>query len=166
MSGEIPPEATISTRVLLRVIVSLIALWSLFSGIMLTAFHGASSGALGAGVADDAGQRLVGVHLLLLVPAYFMIAWQPERYGGMIWLPFFGQVVVISAVGYSILTSDTNFSDGILAVAVSLILGSLFGFVWISQQRIVARTRLEAELEDQDLSESAWDEEATSELEA
>ncbi len=162
MSGELPTEAAISTRLLLRVIVFLIALWSLFAGVMLTAFNGASSGALGAGVADDAGQRLAGVHLLLLVPAYVMIAWQPERYGGLIWLPFFGQVAVASAVGYSIITSDTDFSDGILAVAVSLILGGLFGFVWISQQRSVAQARLEAE----DESDSARDEEAASELEA
>ena len=162
MSGETPPEAAISTRILLRVIVLLIALWSLFAGVMLTAFHGASSGALGAGVADDAGQRLVGVHLLLLVPAYLMIAWNPERYSGMIWLPFFGQVAVVGTVGYSILSNDTNFSDGILAVAVSLILGGLFGFVWITQQRSIAR----AQLEDDDEPDSILAEQSLPDVEA
>jgi hypothetical protein len=140
-------DATISTRVLTRVIVLLIALWSFIAGIVLVGFHGASSGALGAGVTDHAGQRLVGAHLLILVPAYVVLALQPERYQVFFWLPFAGQLAIVLSVGYGIVTGGTDFQDGILAVAVSAILVGLLAFVWISEQRSVARTRAENEEE-------------------
>ena len=139
------PDVTISTRLLLRLIVFLIGLWSLFCGVILLALHGASAGALGAGVADEAGQRLVGAHMLVLVPLYLLIAWHPERYGGFLWLPFAAQLVVVTVVGYNILAGDTDVGDGILAVAVgSLFVGPL-GFLWISEQRTVARLKMDAE---------------------
>ncbi len=144
MNDDAPVQASISTRLLIRLIVLLIAIWSLFAGLVLVGFHGAGSGALGAGVADDAGQRLVGAHLLLLTPVYLLIAWKPQRYEGLVWLPFFGQVIIALAVGYNIITGDTSFGDGILAVAVSSILAGLLAFVWITEQRDVARAKMEA----------------------
>ena len=141
-------EATISTRLLMRVIVGLIALWSLVAGIVLVAFHGASAGALGAGVDDEAGQRLLGAHLIILVPAYLLLVWRPEQYLGLLWLPFAAQMAVLLAVGYSIIGGVTDFEDGIIAVAVSAIFIGLLSFVWITEQRTLARQKLEeAEME-------------------
>lgn len=147
-----PPDAAISTRVLTRLIVALIAIWSLIAGIVLVGFQGASSGALGAGVADHAGQRLVGAHLLVLGPAYLLLAWRPERHQAFLWLPFAGQLAIVFAVGYSILTGETDFEDGILAVAVSAILIVLLAFVWISEQRSVARRKAGAAEQSPDLA--------------
>lgn len=146
--GSAPAQdASISTRLLTRLIIGLIAIWSLVAGIVLVGFHGASSSALGAGVTDEAGQRLVGAHLLVLVPAYVLLLWQLDRYQALLWLPFAAQVAVVLAVGYSILTGATDFEDGILAVAVSAILAGLLGFVWVTEQRTLARRKLkEAEL--------------------
>jgi len=138
------PDAVISTRLLTRVLIFLVALWSFLAGIVLVAFHGASAGALGAGVTDDAGQRLVGAHLLLLTPAYLLIAWRPERHKSFLWLPFAGQLALAATVGYGILAGETEFGDGILAFAVGAIFVVLLGFVWMSEQRAVARAKFEA----------------------
>ncbi len=138
------PDAAISTRLLTRILILLIAVWSLLAGIVLVAFHGASAGALGAGVTDEAGQRLVGAHLLVLTPAYLLIAWRLERYQSFLWLPFAGQLALALSVGYGILAGETEFGDGILAFAVGAIFVVLLGFVWISEQRTLARAKLEA----------------------
>jgi hypothetical protein len=144
VATEPSSDATISTRLLTRIIVLLIASWTTVAGIVLVGFHGATSGALGAGVTDDAGQRLLGAHLLILVPAYLLLAWRLERYQGFLWLPFAAQLATTLAVGYSILTGETDFGDGVLAAAVSGIFVALLSFVWISEQRTVARARFEA----------------------
>jgi hypothetical protein len=146
-----PAEASISTRLLTRLIIGLIALWSLVAGIVLVGFHGAGTGALGAGVGDEAGQRLAGAQMLVLVPVYVVLLWQLDRYQALLWLPFAAQLAIVCAVAYNIVTGVTAFEDGILAVAVSAILGSLLGFVWITEQRTLASQKLEeAELDEAD----------------
>jgi hypothetical protein len=139
------PDAAISTRLLMRLIIGLIALWSLIEGIVLVGFQGAASGALGAGIVDDAGQRLVGAHLLVLAPVYLLIAWRLERYESLIWLPFAGQLAVVLSVGYAIVSGETSFGDGILAATLSAIFVGLLAFVWVTEQRSVSRQQLEEE---------------------
>jgi hypothetical protein len=143
-------DVAISTRILTRVIILLVAVWSLLCGLVMVGFQGAGSGALGAGVTDAAGQRLVGAHLLLLTPAYLLLAWRPDRYSAFLWLPFAGQLVVALTVGYSILTGDTDFGDGVLPVAVGGIFVVLLGFVWVSEQRSIAQAKLEPDQAPQD----------------
>jgi hypothetical protein len=140
-----PPQATVSIRVLTRVVILLVAAWNSVAGLVLVAFHGASSGALGAGVEDEAGQRLLGVHLLILVPAYLLIAWKPERYQGFQWLPYAGQVGATVVVAYNLLSGDTKVSDGILALAIGVIFVVLLSFLWITEQRTLARLQMEAQ---------------------
>jgi hypothetical protein len=123
----------------------LIAAWSFVYGAVLAFFHDASTGALGAGVEDVAAQRLVGAHMLLLVPVYVLIAWHPDRYPTLHWLPFGGQLAVFFAVGYSMLAGTIGVSDGILPVSVSSIFLGLLLFIWITEQRAVAKAKLEAE---------------------
>jgi len=139
------PETSISTRLLTRILIALIAVWSLLAGIALVFFQGSGSSALGAGVTDVAGQRLLGAHLIVLAPAYALLAWHSERYQGLLWLPFALQLAVFFAVGYSILIGDREFGDGVIAIAVSAIFIGLLGFVWITEQRTLARMRLEEE---------------------
>jgi hypothetical protein len=135
-------DTTISTRILMRIVVGMMAIWSLLAGLVLVFFHGSGSGALGAGVFDASGQRLAGAHMLVLVPVYVLIALKPERYPMMPWLPFAGQAAVFFSVGYSILSGGTEFGDGILPVAVSGIFLGLLGFIWISEQRAIAHERM------------------------
>jgi hypothetical protein len=143
-----PEETAISTVVLTRVLIALIAVWSLIAGLVLVFFQGTGSGSLGAGVEDVAGQRLLGAHLMVLAPLYGLIAWHNTQYKGLFWLPFASQLVVFFAVGYSILIGDTELGDGLVPVAVSAMFIGLLGFVWISEQRALARRRLDEEDED------------------
>ena len=146
MSGRLTqPETSISTQLLTRILTGLIAVWSLLAGFALVFFQGSGSSALGAGVTDVAGQRLLGAHLIVLAPVYALLAWHSERYQGLLWLPFASQLAVFFAVGYSILIGDTDFGDGVIAMSVSGIFIGLLGFVWITEQRTLARIRLEAE---------------------
>ncbi len=147
-TARVRPETSISTIVLTRILIALIAIWSLVTGLVMVCFQGASSGALGAGVEDVAGQRLLGAHLIVLAPAYALIAWRYTEYRGLSWLAFASQLAVFFTVGYSILIGDTEFGDGMVAVTVSGIFIGLLGFVWISEQRTLARLRLEEEEED------------------
>jgi len=139
-------ETTISTRLLSRIIVGLIAVWSALAGLVLVGFEGAASGALGVGILDRAGQRLIGVHLLVLVPVYLLIALRPDRYRGLLWLPLAAQLAASLTISYNILAGDTDVEDGLLAVAVGAIFVCLLGFVWVTEQRAAARQRMEADL--------------------
>ena len=158
-AAPVPIETSISTTLLTRILILLIAVWSLIAGLVLVFFQGNGSGALGAGVEDVAGQRLLGAQLIVLTPVYALIAWRHERYKGLFWLPFASQLAVFFAVGYSILIGDTDFGDGMVAVAVSGIFLGLMGFVWISEQRTLARMRLEDEDEMPWLSQDTASEE-------
>jgi len=139
------PQATVSIPVLTRVVILLVAVWDAFAGLVLVAFHGASAGALGAGVEDEAGQRLLGVHLLVLVPAYLLLAWKPERNRGFQWLPYAGQGGATVVIGYNLLSGDTSFGDGVLAFAVGLIFVILLSFLWITERRTLAQMQLDAQ---------------------
>ncbi|HXH22917.1 MAG TPA: hypothetical protein VNN10_12895 [Dehalococcoidia bacterium] len=140
-------QATISTEILTRLVILLIAAWDAIAGLVLLAFRGASAGALGAGVEDRAGQRLLGAHLLVLVPVYLILAWKPRRFVQLLWLPFAAQGAVVLVIGYNMLEGDTEFGDGILAFAVGLIFVVLLAFLWVSEQRTIARLKSEAEIE-------------------
>ena len=144
-SPVVKRETVISTKLLMRILIALIAAWSLLAGCALVFFQGSGSSALGAGVSDVAGQRLLGAQLIVLAPVYGLLAWRSERYHGLIWLPFASQLAVFFSVGYSILIGDTDFGDGVIAVMVSAIFIGLMGFVWITEQRSLAHMRLEEE---------------------
>jgi hypothetical protein len=137
------PATAISTRLLLRIIILFIAAWSLLLGSVLVAFGDAGAGALGVGVTDPAGQRLAGALLLVLAPAYLLIAFRLDRYEAFVWLPIAAQIAVALTVGLSLLAGDTAFVDGILACALSGFFAALLGYVWIAEQRMVAKNKLE-----------------------
>lgn len=139
------PDTSISTQLLSRILTGLIAIWSLLAGVALVFFQGSGSSALGAGVTDIAGQRLLGAHLIILAPVYALLAWHSDRYQGLLWLPFASQLAVFFAVGYGILVGQTEFGDGVIAISVSGIFIGLMGFVWITEQRTLARIRFEEE---------------------
>src|SRR3970040_2125355 len=127
MSPE-PPEVTVSARLLMRMVIVLVAFWSLAEGLVLLAFQGAATGALGAGVEDEGGQRLLGAHLLILIPAYLLIAWRLDRYYALVWLPLAAQAGAALVVGFSMLNGTTAIGDGILPFAVGLIFVTLLGY--------------------------------------
>lgn len=146
MVSETPrPQTQVSTELIIRIVILLLAVWTAIAGVALLAFQGATTGALGAGLEDEGAQRLLGGHLLILVPVYVFLAWRPERFLLLLWLPFAAQAVVVLVIGYNMLEGDTDVGDGILAFTVSLIFVVLLGFLWITDQRTLARLKMEAE---------------------
>lgn len=147
MAGPDGGEAPSSSAMLIRLTVVLIAVWSGAAGLMLTIFAGEGAGALGSGVADDAGSRLAGAHMLVLTPLYVLIAWMPHRFAMLLWVPFFAQAATALMIAYSIMAGDTNTLDGLPFMVISGSLAGLLGFFWVSEQRAVARRKYEASLE-------------------
>lgn len=142
MTIENPADATVSIRVLTRIVVFLIALWSLLSGLVMLAFHGAGSDAMGAGLTDEAGQRLVGAHLLIFAAIFFLIALRFDRFGGLLWLPLIVQFATAATITYGMVNGDTDFGDGVLPVAVGVIFTSLLSFLLITERRMAAMEKL------------------------
>ena len=136
-------QPAVSTEVLTRIVVLLVAAWTFICGVVLLGFHGASRGALGAGLSDEAAQRLLGAQLLILVPVYLLIAVRLNTYRSLFWLPCASQAAVVLVVGYNMLKGDSSFGDSILTFAVSLIFVALLAFVWISERRITAQMQME-----------------------
>jgi len=153
-----PESEPASRAAVARALLLLITAWSLLAGLALLA---AGEGALA--LADDAGQRLVGAHMLVLTPLYFLIAWKPDRYWSLIWVPLFAQAAMFFSVAYSMLVGDTGFTDGILAVVVSGVLAGLLGFVWISEQRATVVQQYEARHQSQQASEAEAEQQQTGE---
>jgi hypothetical protein len=139
------PETAISTRLLLRLIIVFVAAWTLLHGVVLLGFSDAAEGALGLGISDPAGQRITGALLLVLVPAYILVALRIDRYAAFVWLPLAAQVTVALTTAWSVLAGDTSFSDGVLTCVVSGFCGALLAYVWIAEQRMVATGKLSSD---------------------
>lgn len=138
------PAPRASTAVLTRLAVLIVALWSLMAGLSLVVFVGTEAGFLGNGVTDSTGQRLAGAHMLVLTPLYLLIAWRPQRYGTLLWLPFLANTAVALAVVYGIIEGDIDFIDGLPLALVSALVAGFLGFVWVTEARSEARDGFEA----------------------
>ncbi len=130
---EPPPAPVISAQSAMRLLLALLALWTLLSGLTLTFFQDASGATIGGGLEGgegEAAQRLLGVHLLVLAPIYGLLSWEPQRYRLLVWLPFAAQGGVVIATLYDILTGDRDFIDGALPLFVAGVFFVLLVYVW------------------------------------
>lgn len=118
-----------------RLVVFLLAVWNVFAGLSLTIFQGATSDSLGAGSADEAAQRLLGVHMLVLAPVFFALAWKPEKYGVFLWLAYLSQAAIAAATAFDLLAGNRDIEDGALPLVVSLIFLSLLVYLWMAGRR-------------------------------
>jgi len=128
-----PPQATINAQSALRLILLLLTMWTLLSGLALTFFQGASGATIGGGLEGgqgDAAQRLLGVHLLVLAPVYGLIAWQPERYRLIGWLPYAVQGGVVLVTLFDIVTGKRGIQDAALPLFVALVFLVLLVYFW------------------------------------
>ncbi len=117
-----PPEAVISAQGALRLLLALLALWTFFSGLTLTFFQDAAAATIGGGLGGSEGgaaQRLLGVHLLVLGPFYGMLAWEPQRFRVLLWVPYVAQGGVVLATLYDIAAGNRDFRDGSLPLIVA-----------------------------------------------
>ncbi len=128
-----PPSAVLSARGTVRLVLALLAVWTFFSGLTLTFFQDASAATIGGGLDGGEGgaaQRLLGVHLLVLAPVYGMIAWEPQRFRLLLWVPYAAQAGVVFATLFDIVTGTRDFTDGALPLIVASVFLVLLVYVW------------------------------------
>jgi hypothetical protein len=116
-------SAVISAQSTLRLLVGLLALWTMLSGLALTFFQDASAATIGGGLKGgegEAAQRLLGVHLLVLAPIYGMLAWEPQRFRLLLWVPYAAQIGVVVAMAFDLVTGARDFTDAALPLIVAL----------------------------------------------
>jgi hypothetical protein len=117
-------QGTVNAESALRLVLLLLTMWTLLSGLALTFFQGASGATIGGGLEGgqgEAAQRLLGVHLLVLAPVYGLIAWQPERYRLIGWLPYVTQGGVVLVTLFDIVTGKRDIQGAALPFFVALI---------------------------------------------
>jgi len=132
-------EGARTIALLQRLVIFLLAVWNTFAGLSLAIFQGATSDSLGAGSADEAGQRLLGVHMLVLAPVFLALAWKPEKYGVFLWLAYLSQAAIAAATAFDLLAGNRDVKDGALPLVVSLIFLSLLVYLWMAGRRPAER---------------------------
>ena len=131
------PGAVLSADSVLRLVLVLLALWTLLSGLALTFFQDASDATIGGGLHGGQGaaaQRLLGVHLLVLAPIYGMLAWEPKRFRLLLWVPYAAQGGVVATTLYDIVSGDREFSAGALPLIVAIVFFVLLLYVTFGRQ--------------------------------
>lgn len=121
-SQEKAGEEVLSARSAMRLLMGLLALWTVFSGLALAFFQDAGAATIGGGLEGgegEAAQRLLGVHLLVLAPIYGLLAWDPQRFRLLLWVPYVAQGGVVLATLFDIITGDRDFVDGALPLIVA-----------------------------------------------
>ncbi len=127
--------SVISATGALRVLLVLLAVWTAFSGLSLTIFQGVNTATLAGGLDDAAAQRLLGVHLLALVPVYLVLAWRPQQHRFLLWLPYAVQAGIIAATAYDVIAGERDLADGALPLVVAGIFLALLVYVWVMQRQ-------------------------------
>lgn len=127
------PQGMISAAGALRLLLILLAIWTLFSGLALIFFQDGADATIAGGFEGDQGaaaQRLIGVHLLVLAALYGLLVWKPEQYAGLMWVPYAAQTGVVFVTIWDLLSGDRNFTGGVLPLIVAIVFLVLFLYVW------------------------------------
>jgi hypothetical protein len=133
-----PADEVLSARSALRLLLALLALWTVFSGLALAFFQGAGAATIGGGLGGgegEAAQRLLGVHLLVLAPIYGLLAWDPQRFRLLLWVPYVAQGGVVLATLFDIVTGDRDLQDGLLPLIVASVFFVLLLYVTFASRQ-------------------------------
>lgn len=121
--------AVVSAYGAYRVLVVLLAIWTFFAGFALLT-QGVT--ALSFGGQDAGAERVIGAHMLMLVPLYVLLAWKRAEYGRLVWIPYAAQLAVILPTGWTWLT-DGDLDEGVLLFMIASIFLALLLYVsWSS----------------------------------
>ena len=133
-----PVGGVISAERAQRLVLVLLALWTILSGLALTFFQDASAATIGGGLHGGQGaaaQRLLGVHLLVLAPIYGLIAWDPKRFRLLLWVPYAAQGGVVLTTLYDIISGDRGRAAGALPLFVAAVFFVLLLYVTFAGRR-------------------------------
>jgi hypothetical protein len=143
-----PADEVLSARSALRLLLALLALWTVFSALALIFFQDAGAATIGGGLEGgegEAAQRLLGVHLFVLAPIYGLLAWDPQRFRLLLWVPYVAQGGVVLATLFDIITGERDVQDGLLPLIVASVFFVLLLYVtFASRQPDVTVEKIDA----------------------
>ena len=123
-------QQVVSAQVALRMLLVVLSAWTFFLGLALFT---QGVGLLSYGGGDDATERVLGAHLLILAPMYGLLAWRPAQYRLLAWTPWAGQLAIILPTLWDLaITGDRDFDDGTLIFVVSAIFLGLLVYLRVS----------------------------------
>lgn len=132
-AGE--PVPMLSALGMFRVVVALLGVWALYSGLTLTIWQGIDVATVAGDLENGPAARLVGVHLLVLWPVFWLVAWDPERFRWFVWTPYAHQVGVFLVTALDVLTGKRDFTDAALPLVVTLIFLVLLGYIALMRRQ-------------------------------
>lgn len=118
------------------VVLALLAAWTTFSSCALLFFEGGVTRVLAGGLADHAGQRLLGAQWLGLAAFYAVAALRRQR--GLGWIAVATQLATGLAAGYTLVTGDGDAGTAFLCAVSLLFALVLVAFLLATQPRYAA----------------------------
>jgi uncharacterized membrane protein len=143
MAAAAEPEGgVVSVGMARRLVLYLLAFWTVIWGFSL--LFATESASLGAGITDNAAQRLLGVHILILAPLYGLLAWNPAKYRVFFWVPYVSQAGIILVTVFDILAGNRDLGDAVLPLVVAIIFLALLVFLWQAGRKSAAAMKASA----------------------
>jgi len=139
------PEATpgggavVSVGAARRLVLLLLAFWTAIWGFSL--LFAAKAGSLSAGIEDEAAQRLLGIHILILAPLYALLGWNPSKYRVFFWVPYASQAGITFVTLFDLLAGNRHWGDSVLPLVVAVIFLALLLFLWQAARKPTAAIR-------------------------
>ncbi len=129
------PSQALSAEGMLRVVVALLGVWVFYSGLTLTIWQGIDVATVVGDLNNGPAQRLLGVHLLILAPVFWLFAWDPEKYRWLFWVPYAHQWGVFLVTVFELVSGKRDFPDAALPVVVTLIFVVLLSYIAIMRRQ-------------------------------
>jgi len=127
--GTAAGGAVVSVGSARRLVLLLLAFWTAIWGFSL--LFSAEAGSLSAGIKEDAAQRLLGIHILILAPLYALLGWNPTKYRVFLWVPYLSQAGIMVVTLFDL-------KDAVLPFVVAVIFLTLLLFLWQAGRKPVA----------------------------
>ena len=134
-----PEGAVVSVGAARRLVLLLLAFWTAIWGFSL--LFAAKAGSLSAGIEDEAAQRLLGIHILILAPLYALLGWNPSKYRVFFWVPYASQAGITFVTLFDLLAGNRHWGDSVLPLVVAVIFLALLLFLWQAARKPTAAIR-------------------------
>ncbi len=129
------PSAMLSAEGMLRVVVALLGVWTLYSGLTLTIWQGIDVATVAGDLENGPAARLVGVHLLVLWPVFWLIAWDIGRFRWLLWMPYAHQAGVFVVTALDVVRGRRDFTDAALPLVVTAFFLVLLGYIALMRRQ-------------------------------